>query len=144
MTVQDPMPAKVVGALLGNADNEKDRDMPCWICGKPTPLPGFLVNTLKVWNREIDRRARQEPPRASPSDLMRITDVQIACPGECNAELYRRNHARVQDENATTIAFWRMLLVGKYNDESLLWLRKHGYSTRVARVLGAEGNKSHG
>lgn len=138
------MPPTVVAALMGNAENERDRDVACWVCGKPTPMPGFIVNTLKQWNREIDRRASYDPPRASHHDLMRLTDVQIACDGACTSELYRRNHEREQKEIETSIAFWRMLVAGKYNDESITWLRKHGYGKQVARVLGAEGNKAHG
>lgn len=107
----------------------KDRTVTCCICGGPTTLDGFLVAVLKTWNERITRK----------EDFMTPADVEIACDGECNRTLHRRKHAEDQRENETTRAYLAMLLVGKFNPESLQWLRAHGLGAYVARELAKEG-----
>jgi hypothetical protein len=119
--------------LLGDSD-ESDRDVPCAVCGASTPCPGFIVAAVKTWNEQ--HRDTDRPIRPS--------EMGITCDGECLHTMFNRKHREVQGENAQTLALLGMLLAGKYNHESLAWLRSHGHAKQVARVLAEEGQKSHG
>lgn len=116
--------------LLGDSD-EPDRNVPCFICGASTPCPGFIVAAVKTWNEQ--HRDTERPIR--PSEL------GVCCEGECTRILFERKHREVQEENAQTDALLKMLFVGKYNAESLAWLRKHGCAKQVERVLNEEGTR---
>ncbi len=123
-----------IARLIADAPDEPDRDAPCAICSKPTPIPGFVMAIVKTWNNRA----------ASPSDFIRMSDIGNACPGACTAELHKRKHDEYQAENETTIAYLAMLHVGKFNPESLAWLRKHGCGRYVERLLAREGTaKAH-
>lgn len=124
--------APIAIALLNADSDEPDRKVPCCICGKETYLAGFLVASIKLWNASPQYIK-------STSDLIKPSDLEIACDGECNQTLYARRHTIVQQENATTLAYLAMLHVGKYNPESLAWLRQHGCARYVERVLAKEG-----
>lgn len=123
-----------VGALLNGDDNTPDRDHPCAICGKTTKLEGFIVNSVRVWNSHA----------ATPDDVIRPSMIDVACPGECNAELYRRKHEAEAKINAQSDAYLAMMYAGNYNAESLAWLRSHGFRKQVERHLAKEGtSKAH-
>lgn len=134
----------IARALLGGeCDCEPrciDRSIACTICGEPTTCLGFIWHAVKMWNKQEAIDAARDNRRL---EFIRPSEMGIACDGECTARLFATKHAEVQQENATTLAYWQMLLVGKYNPESLAWLRKHGYAKRVAAYFAAEGNKEH-
>ena len=122
----------IARALLGGSD-EPDRDVPCAICGEKTPCPGFIVTAVRTWNRQ---HPDQQPIRPSEMD--------VCCPGEHTAQLFKAKHAAIQEEHAESRALLAMLFVGKYNAESLATLRARGYSSQVNRVLNEEGQRAHG
>lgn len=123
----------VARAFLGDSE-EADRTIACAVCGAQTVCPGFIVAAVKVWN-ELHKDTERP---------IRPSEMGVTCDGPCTAELYKRKHAAVREEQQATRTYLAMLFVGKYNPESLEWLRTHGCATQVKRVLAEEGNKSHG
>lgn len=127
--------------LGGECDCEPrciDREISCAVCGEPTTCLAFIWHAVRLWNR---REAKDAERENRPLYFIKPSDMGIACEGDCTARLFATKHFEVQQEHATTIAFWNMLLAGKYNPESLAWLRKHGYAKRVEAYFNAEGNK---
>jgi len=125
--------------LSGECDCEPrctDRSIACTICGEPTTCEAFIWHATRLWNR---REAEEAQRDNRALNFIKPSDMGIACPGECTARLFATKHAEVQREHAQTDAFYRMLLAGHYNQESLTWLRRHGYAARVAAYFAAEG-----
>lgn len=135
----------IARSLLGgecNCDPKcVDRSIACAVCGEPTTCLAFIWHSVKIWNRQEAENAQRENRRA---EFIRPSEIGVACEGDCTARLFATKHHEVQQENATTMAYLSMLFAGKYNAESLAWLRRHGCSKQVNRVLAEEGNKSHG
>lgn len=123
----------IARALLGDSD-EPDREISCTWCGQKTSVPGFIVAAVKTWNEQH----RETDAPIKPSEM------GIACPGACTSALFKQKHEEQQREDATTLGYLSMLFAGKYNPESIAWLRKRGFSRQVNRVLNEEGQKSHG
>jgi hypothetical protein len=124
--------APIARMLFGDDDGTPDGVITCCICGEKTKLAGFLVRTLKFWNNSKDYIK-------TTSDMITPAALTIACEGECNAKLYAMKHEEVQREHAQTIALLAMLFAGKYNPESIAWLRSHGCRRQVEYVLAKEG-----
>lgn len=133
MSEQSEPISPIARQLLGDSD-EPDRMVSCAVCGEKTDCPGFIVAAVKTWNETH----RDEHPPIRPSEM------GVACAGACTATLAKRKHEAVQEEQAQTRAYLGMLFAGKYNAESLKWLRDHGCAIQVKRVLAEEGNKSRG
>lgn len=130
----------IARALLGDSD-EPDRQITCCICGAMTTCLGFIWHSVKLWNQREAELATEENRRA---DFIRPSQMGIACPGDCTQRKAIEMRIAVQQEINTTSAYLGMLHAGKYNPESLAWLRKHGHSKLVTRVLAKEGTtKAH-
>lgn len=130
----------IARALMGEGEGP-DRDVPCIVCGTLTNCPGFVWASVKLWNRREAEAAQREQRMAN---LIGGREMGMTCAGECTAVEFRRRHAANAAEIGTTMAYLGMLRAGKYNPESLAWLRAHGHAADVARILATEGNQSHG
>lgn len=126
---------KALGHLVSPKNRDaKDSEGTCAVCGKRTVIEGWLVGILRTWNENLDKREY-----AKPSDIITPKDIEIACPGDCNAELYRRHHEAERRIGDYSMALLRMLHAGHYSDDDLYWLRTHGYGEQVARALARMG-----
>lgn len=125
----------IARALLGDSD-EPDRNVPCMKCGRATECPGFLVASVRLWNRQEDADAREQNRRAH---LISYSEI---CPcDECAPLVRAEKREEYMLECATTSIYLRELRAGKYNPESLAWLRSHDWGHEVHRVLSEEGTK---
>lgn len=134
--------AVAIGKVLG-LEGEASRRVPCAVCKEPTPLPDFIWESVRLWNREELRLAEEANRKA---DFITTHELGMTCdpPKPCRGELFRRKHAESERDNETTRVYLGMLCAGKYNPESLAWLRARGHAKMVERVLAAEGTtKAH-
>ncbi len=132
MSNHEPNP-KLARALAGDVE-EPDRDVPCMKCGKPTLCPGFLIASVKLWNHDEKDCAE----RANRRYEFIAWDEILPC-DDCALVVRAEKREEYQLECATTAIYLRELLQGKYNPESLAWLRGHGHAAEVHRKLSEGG-----
>ena len=59
----------------------------------------------------------------------------------CAPLVRQEKRTEYQLEISPTMIYLRELRAGKYNPESLAWLRHHGFGAEVHRVLTEEGTR---
>lgn len=123
----------IARALAGDTD-EPDKMVPCMRCGKQTLCPGFLIASVKLWNRDEKRLAEEVGRR-----IEFITWGELIPCDVCAPIVRQQMKEEYILECTTTQIYLRELRAGKYNPESLQWLRRHGYAEEVQRVLSTEG-----
>lgn len=126
--MSEPVSPIARAILGGDANGVPDHKVECCICGKPTVLEGYLVNSLKLWNK--DQPAENQ---------IRPSDIRVAHEGTCNAKLYEYMRKRAEERTRETLGLWRLFLAGSYNPESLAILRERGYADRVAKKFAETG-----
>jgi hypothetical protein len=131
----------IAQALLGGVE-APDRKVPCRMCGELTEIPGFLWEAVKLWNRrecELADEAARSAGFVGKIELIKSSEIAAcdACAPKVRAQLT----AEYMLEISTTQIYLRELRAGRYNPESLTWLRKHGHTADVIQVLSEEGNK---
>lgn len=124
-------------ALMGEAE-EKDRQVPCMSCKVMTLCPGFVITAVRRWNHEErDNAAREDRvPKY-------ITYAEVVPCDTCLPIVYNAKRAEDITRHTTTSIYLRELRNGRYNPQSIDWLRRHGHASEVNRTLAEEGNKSH-
>lgn len=127
--------AKIAAALAGET-TEPDREVPCMKCGKPTLCPGFIIASVKLWNHDEKQLAEANNRR-----IEFITYGELMPCDACAPIVREEKRAEYMLEVSTTEIYLRELRAGKYNPESLSWLRRHGYAAEVHRILSEEGTR---
>lgn len=120
--------------MAGPQPDDEDRTGRCRRCKEPTVVPGYLWETVKLWNREHAKDLEgtgQRPQYITAGDIV----VCDACVPLWRAE----REVEERQVYYTTQVYLRELRQGRYNPESQRWLREHGYADEVRRVLGEEG-----
>lgn len=130
-----PVNHEIAHAIMGGS-NEPDRAVQCLRCKAMVNCPGFIIGAVKSWNRGEHAVATQQNRKAEL-----ISYSEMICCDRC-APIHREViRAEYIDENNTTAIFLRELREGRYNPESLGWLRRKGYGAEVHRVISEEGRK---
>lgn len=127
----------IAQALLAG-DDKPGRMVPCCVCKEPAYCPGFVIESVKLWNRKEAEAGDAEQRRAN---LIGYSDLGVTCSRACAVTERERRRADLIAENATTSGYLTLLRAGSYNPESLAWLRSHGHSKDVTRMLASAGTE---
>lgn len=127
-------PARI-GSLMSDS-TEPDRMVSCLRCKDQTLAPGFVIEMVKVWNRQEDQRTQGADRRPN---FIRYGEI-VAC-ARCSPIVRAQRDNDAQLEHATTDIYLRDLRAGRHNPETRAWLRNHGHAYDVIRILAEEGNR---
>jgi hypothetical protein len=130
-------PLSAVGRAIMGETEEPDRQVPCMRCKRMTVCPGFIITAVKRWNHEERERA------GNARVPQYLTYAEIVPCDACLPVVFAEKRADDMLVHNTTDIYLRELRAGRYNPESINWLRRHGWAAEVQRVLSEEGNKSH-
>lgn len=126
-----------VDALMGAAADKADVEVPCNVCGKPYTLPGYIYESVRLWNHE-----ETESARLSGEDPNYIRKNEIAACEDCTGEeRERRNREHVRNRELTDM-YLRDMRAGRYSAETLAWLRENGRAKEVDDYMRSE--RGHG
>ena len=103
--------------------------------------PGFIWAAVRTWNQQEGALAIANNRKAL---FISGRDIGVCCEGECTRLLFLQKHAEAEQETWTTAVYLRELRAGRYNPQTIQWLREHGYGAQVQKTLNEEGNRSHG
>lgn len=131
---EHPPSEQLARALAGEVE-EPDREVPCMRCKVKTLCPGFLIASIKLWNHDELKLASQV--NRIPQY---ITYSEIVPCDACGPLVIEEKRAEYILECTTTQIYLRELRAGKYNPESLKWLRRFGHGDEVQRKLSETGS----
>jgi len=108
----------------------------CIECKTPVQIPAAIAEGARLWN--LEERVVAEREQRHPQYL-RLGDL-ICC--ESCIPIRRKSLERdAHQERFTTEIYLRDLFAGRYNPNTLRWLREHGHGKDVTRVLNEEGTR---